>query len=168
MKNLLPFLLVVLCVGGCNRAGSDSNSTSNTAAANNSAKAPSKPVKQIDVPSLLGKTKDEVKKIVGSEPKAEMPEELEWRITDKYDLDVNFDKGKAYKVHYTMPSGLAAGTPEEMGGLIGVDLAGKKPDSDGGLAANFKAVSTPAGAAEVAVYKSGANYNAVLVEIPRK
>src|SRR5829696_1656877 len=95
IKNTLPFILLAICAIACGKFGSDTSSTANSAQANNSAKASSTPVKQIDLPSLLGKSKEEVKKIVGSEPKAEMPEELEWRISDKYDLDVNFDKGKA-------------------------------------------------------------------------
>ena len=170
MKNTLPFLLLVLCLVGCGKSGPDTSSTSNSTN-NSAAKAPSKPVKQLDVPSLIGKSKDEVKTIVGSEPKAEMPAELEWRITDKYDLDVNFDKGgKAKDVTYALPSGLNMGTKtaEEMATLAGIDLAGKKPDSDFESFTIYKGIPVSGGTAEAWFNKISETFRSVRLEVEKK
>jgi len=165
MKNTLPFLLLVICVLGCSKFGPDTASTSNTSANNSAPKI--EPKKMIDVPSLLGKSTDEVKKIVGSEPKDESAYTVNWSVKDSYDLGVDLDKGKAKAVNFALPGGLGADKPEQIAVLAGVDLAGKTPDFHTESFTSYKGLKVGSGTAEATFHQIGETFRSVRLEMEK-
>ena len=131
MKNTLPFLLLIILALGCNKFGPGATTTSNTNSANaNSNAAPAKIAKVVDLPATIGKTKDEIKKMVSATPKAEEPW-LEYDLPEGY-LTVQFTKQKPSSVSFRFKS-ISVGdasisgtdTADQLGTMTGIDVSGK-------------------------------------------
>src|SRR5688572_33186686 len=91
MKNILPIVLLVVSLLGCNKSGPATASNANTNSANTNA-APAKPVKVIDMAGMVGKSRDEIKKMVSAAPKHEDPW-LEYDLPEGY-VTIQFTKEK--------------------------------------------------------------------------
>jgi len=129
MKNTLPFLLLLICALGCNKFGPDTSSTSNTNSAQTNT-TPAKPVKVFDLPAMIGKSKDEIKKVVSATPKHEDPW-LEYE-TPEGDLTIRFTKTKASYATFSFKA-ISVGsasisgtdTADQLGTMAGIDVSGK-------------------------------------------
>ena len=97
------------------------------------------PKKLVDVPSLIGKSPDEVKNIIGLTPKKDTEYDSKGAHyrTDKYefldiddaraDASVKFKNGKFNKFDFSL-MGLVFDTPEELADHFGIDVRGKSTD----------------------------------------
>jgi len=166
MKNTLPFLMLVICLLGCNKFGPDTSSTSNSNAANVKA-SPAPIAKVVDLPATIGKTKNEIKKMINGTPKNEEPW-LEYSLPEA-DLTFRFTKEKADYASFTFKS-ISVGsasisgtdTAEQIGTMAGVDIKGKTPKSTGGLADTYE-VEIGGKKAEVLFYKANGKFNNVMI-----
>ena len=131
MKKTLPLFLLVVCLLGCSKFGPDAASTSNSNSANASA-APAKPVKVVDLPAMVGKSRDEIKKMVTATPKNENPW-LEYDLPEGY-VTIQFTKEKPSDLSFRFKSRAigdasisGTGTADQMGTMAGIDVSGKTP-----------------------------------------
>ena len=131
MKNTLPFLLLVFCVLGCNKFGPNTSSTSNANSANANT-APAKPVKVVDMPAMVGKSRDEIKKMVAATPKHEDPW-LEYELPEG-DLTIQFTKAKPSDLSFRFKwisfgdaSISGTDTADQLGTMTGINVSGKTP-----------------------------------------
>ena len=131
MKKTLPFLLLVVCALGCSKFGPDTASTSNANSANTNA-APAKPVKVVDMPAMVGKSRADIKKMVEAAPKNEEPW-LEYKLPQG-DLTIQFTKEKPSRLTFDFKavsigdatiSGLD--TADNLATMAGIDVSGKTP-----------------------------------------
>ena len=167
MKNTLPLLLLLLCVLACNKFGPDTTSSTANNSGNASAPAP-KIAKLFDLPATIGKSKDEIKKMVTGTPKHEDPW-LEY-VLEEYELTFQFDKkGKASNATFTFKpirignasiSGLE--TAEQIGTMTGIDVKGKTPKSAGGLADTYE-MEIGGEKRDVHFYMVSERYNRVMI-----
>jgi hypothetical protein len=172
MKTTLPFLLLLIFALGCGKFGPDSSTTSNSANsinANANAASP-KIAKLFDLPATIGKSKDEIKKMVTGAPKHEDPW-LEY-VLPEYELTFRFDKnGKASDATFTFKpirigdasiSGLE--TAQQIGTMAGVDVEGKTPKSAGGLADTYE-MEIGGKKTDVSFYKVMDRYHRVMITV---
>ena len=132
MKITLPFLaLLMLCALGCNKSGPTTASTSNTNTSKENT-APATPVKVVDLPGMVGKSRDEIKKMVSATPKHEDPW-LEYDLPEGY-VTIQFTKEKPSDLSFrfnprSIGSATISGTAtaQQMGTMAGIDVAGKTP-----------------------------------------
>src|SRR5687768_7666802 len=168
MKNALPFLLLLVCLIGCSKFGSNSSSTSNANSSNTTANtAPATPKQIVDLPATFGKSKDEIKKVVNATPKSEDPW-LEYDLPEAT-LTFMFDKGKSNQSSFTFKSvrvgdasisGLQ--TAEQLATMAGIDIKGKSPTSTSSLADNYEQ-EIGGQKARIAIYKSNDKYNMIMI-----
>jgi hypothetical protein len=167
MKNTLPFLLLVILALGCNKFGPGASSTSDTNSNANSNAAPAKIAKVVDLPATIGKTKDEIKKMVSATPKAEEPW-LEYDLPEGY-LTVQFTKQKPSSVSFRFKS-ISVGdapisgtdTAEQLGTMTGIDVSGKTATFN---TESFENYDYDAGGkkAEVTFHKVSGKYSSVSI-----
>ena len=131
MKTTLPLLLLLICSLGCNRFGPDTASTSNTNSGTTNA-APAMPVQVVDLPAMVGKSRDEIKKMVAATPKHENPW-LEYDLPEGY-VTIQFTKEKPSDLSFRFQSraignASISGTAnaEQLGRMAGIDVSGKTP-----------------------------------------
>ena len=166
MKNTLPLLILVLCVLACNKFGPDTTSSTSNNSANANSPAP-KITKLVDLPATIGKSKDEIKKMVNGTPKHEDPW-LEYSLPE-YELTFKFDKGKASDATFTFKS-ISVGdasisgteTAEQIGTMAGVDVTGKTPKSVGGLADTYE-VEIGGKKRDVSFYKTAGKFSSIMI-----
>ena len=127
MKITLPIVVLTIAVLGCGRFGAGSNAGTNNGAKSNSTSAAA--VKAVDMPSLVGKSPEEVKKIVGIEPRFETPY-LAFELPQGT-LTVDYMKGRQTTIGFELKaiqvgSQTATGfdSPDKLGDLVGIDLHG--------------------------------------------
>ena len=132
MKKKLLVIALSLAILSCNTM--PTNSPSSVKAT--SSPSPVLPKKLVDVPSLIGKTPEEVISIIGITPEKTFP----WADTNsmgdlrhtyefkdiKESVSVDFRNGKFERFHLTFLR-FSFKTPEELADLFGVDLRGKTP-----------------------------------------
>ena len=132
MKNTLPFLLLIICVLGCNKFGPDTSSTSSSNSSANANAAPGKPVKVVDLPATIGKSKEQIKKMINGTPTHEDP----WLQYDlpEGSLTFRFDKGKASYANFSFKairigdaSISGTDTGDQLATMAGIDIGGKTP-----------------------------------------
>ena len=131
MKNTLPLLVLILCALGCNKFGPDTASTSNSNSTNANA-APAKPIKVVDLPAMVGKSRDEIKKMVAATPKHETPW-LEYDLPEGY-VNIQFTKEKPSDLSFRFNPRSIGGatisgtaTADQMGTMAGINVNGKTP-----------------------------------------
>ena len=166
MKITLPFLLLVICVLGCNKFGPDNGSSSNSNAANRNA-APPKIAKLFDLSATIGKSKDEIKKMVSGTPTHEDPW-LEYSL-ETYELTFKFDKGKAADATFTFKpvsignaSISGTDTAEQLATMAGIDIKGKTPKSTTVLGDTYE-LEIGGKKVDVSLYKVQDKFNAVMI-----
>jgi len=165
MNKILPFLLLIIASLGCGNSGSNSASVSNST--NSSNVAAPKITKLVDLPATIGKSKDDIKKMIPDPPKKEDPW-LEYSLPD-YDLTFRFDKGKADYANFafksiTVGSSTISGldTAEQIGTMAGVDIKGKTPKSTGDLADTYE-YEIGGKKAEISFYKIRGKFSSVMI-----
>lgn len=121
----------MLCALACNKSGPATASTSNTNSTNSNT-APAKPVKVVDLPAMVGKSRDEIKKMISATPKHEDPW-LEYDLPEGY-VNIQFTKEKASDLSFrfnprSIGSATISGTAtaDQMGTMAGIDVSGKTP-----------------------------------------
>ena len=121
----------MLCALACNKSGPATASTSNTNSTNSNT-APAKPVKVVDLPAMVGKSRDEIKKMISATPKHEDPW-LEYDLPEGY-VNIQFTKEKASDLSFrfnprSIGSATISGTAtaDQMGTMAGIDVNGKTP-----------------------------------------
>lgn len=125
-------MIVVSLAAACGGAGSSQSGPANSAnkSANNSAASARPATKVVDIPSLMGKSKDEVKKAVGTAVAKESPEELRFDFPDGK-LTVSFDKMMNSPIYFALPLGsntdAAGDSIERLGQMTGIDMKGRTP-----------------------------------------
>ena len=124
MKIILPIVVLAIAVLGCGRFGAGSNAGNTTGQKANS--APAAAAKAVDMPSLVGKSPDEIKKIVGIEPRFETPY-LAFELPQGT-LTVDYMKGKQTTIGFEPTTG--SDSAEKLGDMVGIDVHGK-PESRG-------------------------------------
>lgn len=99
---------------------------------------PTKPTKVADLPPMLGKSLEEMTTLLG--PSREQGICYGWDLAEG-ELSVCYRDGDSSKklmesLHYRFPPPplftprIAAGSPEEMAPIAGIDLKGRKPDTE--------------------------------------
>lgn len=134
MRAILPIFALSIAVLGCGLFRNDSKVASNNEPAVTA--SPAAPAKAVDMPSLIGKSRDEIKKIVGVEPKAETDPFIEWYLPQGH-LEVSYNnKGKQRRISFSFkPVSVGSQTisgfdsADKLGDLVGVDVHGKSPTS---------------------------------------
>ena len=168
MKNTLPFLLLFICVIGCSKFGPNSSSTSNSNSSNAAATStPAALKKVVDLPATLGKTKDEIKKMVSAAPKSEDPW-LEYELPEA-SLTFMFDKGKANHSSLKFKSisfggGSISGTEtaEQLATMAGIDIKGKAPTSKTALGETYEQ-EIGGKKASITFYNTTGTYDSVII-----
>ena len=169
MKNTLPLLLLIIVALGCNKFGPDTASTSNA----NSAKtntAPATPVKVIDLLSTLGKSKDELKKMISATPTHEDPW-LEYSLPEA-SLTFKFNKAKKADEATFRFKSISIGdasisgtdTAEQLGALAGIDLKGKTPKSASSLADTYE-FEIGGKKSDVSFYHSNGKFETIMIDV---
>lgn len=134
------------------------------------------PAAWINIPSLAGKTPDEIERTVGkslrtvpvTEPPQEVPgENRSYDLAGMKDaLSIRFYKGKAVAFTLNVPPGKELKTAEELGKLAGFELAGKTPAKATDFVSQWNGQFGPAKFAEVSIGKSAkTDYNLVRARI---
>ncbi len=161
-------MLLVISVLGCNKFGPDTSSTSNSNSSNSSYTATAKIAKVVDLPATIGKSRDEIKKMINGTPKSEDPW-LEYSLPEA-ELTFRFDKGKASHATFNFKAVSVGGstvsgtdTAEQLGTMAGVDIKGKSPTSTGGLADTYE-VEIGGKKAQASFYHPGGNFNMVMIQ----
>lgn len=133
MRTILPIFALLIAVLGCGLFRNDSKVASNNEPASTS--SPTAPVKAVDMPSLIGKSRDEIKKIVPAQPKRESDLFVEWDLPQG-NLEVNYHKGKQSRISFIFtPVSFGSQTisgfdsADKLGDLVGIDVHGKTPTS---------------------------------------
>ena len=169
MKNTLPFLVLFVCVIGCNKFGPNSSSTSNSNSTNTPANAqPSAPKKVVDLPATIGKTKDEIKAMVSGTPRSEDPW-LEYSL-ETAELTFMFDKAKKasdatlkFKMVSIGDASISGtDTAEQIATMAGVDIKGKTPTSTSSLADTYEQ-QINGKKAEVVIYHTNGKFDTVMI-----
>jgi hypothetical protein len=131
MKNLLLILLLSLSVLSCNLlTRRDSPSTVQPTPS----PSPVAPKKIVDVPSLIGKTPDEVKSIIGLTPKIGTDftskgvrhRDYKYEFRDIGTASIKF-KNEKFDGFFIILDKFIFDTPEQLGDFFGVDVRGKTP-----------------------------------------
>jgi hypothetical protein len=138
---LVAALCVLVCVMGCGKL-SGGGGTANTAGPSNSANsAESAPVKALDIASIVGKSPDDIKKVLGPPTRESggAAPSYTWELPQG-DLFVNADYKDKKKVDFmTFTSKIIVvgnqtaqgyATYDKLGDLIGFDTRGKTPTSE--------------------------------------
>lgn len=169
INTFIIILTLVVVVAGCGgfRSASDGAKSSPTPVS-----TPAQPKKVVDLPALLGKSRDEMVKIVGKEPKRESAGlYIDWDV-ELGTVHVNYDIKKVptrYNFSFqtqAVGSQLLMGTetPDQLAGMAGIDLQGKTPTGTGmyptieGLTINGKTVKVVFGTVRE-------KYNSVTIEL---
>ena len=120
MKTIIPLMLLIVAVAACGRFQTGENA----------APAARPATKVVDIPSLIGKSKDEVKKSVTKSVSAETPEELKFDFPDGK-LTVSFNEGIGRPIYFAVPRGpdieTAGASIERLGEFTGIDMKGRTP-----------------------------------------
>ena len=185
MKNIALIIIVPLVslLTGCGNSTTTPitpNANAPQVAPSNTNKAPeTRPqatVAGINIPSLAGKSTDEIEAAVGKAlrtvPITEPPQEVpgEYRNYDlagmKDALSIRFYKGKAVALTLNVPARKELKTAEELGKLAGFDLAGKNPAKATEFVTQWNGQFGPARFAEVSIGKSQkTDYNLIRARI---
>lgn len=137
MTRSIPLLIIVAVVLGCNLFRGTTNTNSGPANT-----APERAKKLVDIPSLIGKPLDEVKKELG-EPAQKISDTIhKWKFDQggpRGDLTLYCDYRKPSKVErigFSMETIYAEGyafsgfpTYDKLGDTVGIDVRGKTPKS---------------------------------------
>gem|GEM_PF-3296344 len=171
-------LVIGLCVIGCGRFGGGSATGDGGNANANSNAEPSRAKMAVDITPLVGKSIDEIKKVLGP-PSGELAGRFRWEFPQG-DLaaETNYKDKTKNKVDYLefsakviVVGGQAAqGYPdyERMGDLIGLDMRGKTPtatakgDTDDTTFEKYQIGSTTVD--RITFNKVSGNYRSVIVE----
>lgn len=132
-QSVAALLMLLAAVLGCGRFQSGTaNSNSAVNSANSS--APSAVTKVADVTSLVGKSKDEVKRLVTGGRVTYDPSDAISYEFPQGELSFNWNDAIDNPITFTLPMASAGGesyslgdTAERLGEYIGVDLKGKTP-----------------------------------------
>lgn len=164
MKFALPIIVLSMVVLACGRFGNSWNTVADNSPSPNSSPTPI--VKAVDIPGLIGKSTDEVKKLVPVAPKSETPW-LEYELPQG-DLTIWYTKGKQTRISFTirpvrMGSQSASGfsSPEKLGDLVGIDVHGKPVPPANGSFCTYKDVNINGKPREVTFSKIGESFNGV-------
>jgi hypothetical protein len=168
MKKTLPLFLLVVCLLGCSKFGPDAASISNSNSANSNA-APAKPVQVVNLPAMVGKSRDEIKKMVSATPKNENPW-LEYDLPEAY-VTIQFTKEKPSSLSFRFKSrafGEASisgtGTADQLGTMAGIDVSGKTPRNTSQSFDNYD-YEIDGKKVEVTFEKLSNTYNAVSIHL---
>lgn len=136
MKKIFLIVALSLVVLSCNMMRSNSPSTVEPTPS----PSPVTPKKIIDVPSLLGKTRDEIKNIIGLTPKyvTESRTYGVHSLIDGYEFKdigtatIQFENGKFIELTFNIDQikSVILDTPEQLGDMVGVDVHGKPPTTN--------------------------------------
>ena len=167
MKPIIPIGILCLCALGCNKFGPQAGSESNTAANANSA-APAAIKKVIDLPATIGKSKDEIKKMVNATPTHEEP----WLEYDLPEASLTFKFGKDMKasdasfrfkaVTIGNSSISGASTAEQLATMAGVDIRGKTPTTTGSIADSYDQ-DINGRKMSIAIYHTDGTFDSVMI-----
>lgn len=144
MTNTLPLILLLFSALACGKFGPDTTSSTSNNSSNSNAEKP-KLQQVVDLPATIGKTKDEIKKMVNGTPKSEDPW-LEYTL-ETAELTFMFDsKTKkasdstlSFKaISFGNASILGTDTAEQLGTMAGIDVKGKTPKSVSALADTYE------------------------------
>ena len=140
-------LLFCLVATGCGTSSTNSNvvsnnnthpAPSNTTAQNNSTAAPVAGHQSIDMASLIGKSRDELKKTIKATPSEDNEDLISWNFPEGM-LKANFSDGKQSQISFSFEPGKTGPsksadftTPEKLGDLVGVNVHEKTPSSSKG------------------------------------
>jgi hypothetical protein len=159
MRIILPLIVLMLVVLACGRFGSGPGAGSN---ANRSNSAPTAAAKAVDMPSLVGRSNEEIKSIVGVEPKYETPY-LAIELPQG-ELTVDSMKGKQTSIGFK-PKGTAYATPDKLGDLVGIDLKGIPVPTSSGEYYFYDDVKTPKGTLKrVSLHKTGDSFDQISID----
>jgi hypothetical protein len=165
MKNTILLLSLVICVLGCNRVTAP---PVNSNLANTSA-TPAQPVKVVDLPSLVVKSRDEIKEIVRGVPTRETPDSLEYSFP-QCDLTIQYTKDKPSRISFSFKMFLVGdrtmsgtNTADQLGDMVRIDVHGQTPTSTNGP---FHIYEQAIGGKKVAVtfHKIGDQFTSVAIE----
>jgi len=159
---------MVMVALGCSKFGPNSSSTTNSANSNaNSNAAPVKIAKIVDLPGTFGKTKDQIKSMISTEPKSENPW-LEYELPEAT-LTFMFIKGKANHSSFrfkTISFGGASisgtDTAEQLATMAGIDIKGKTPTSTTSIADSYEQ-DIDGKKASIAIYHSGGKFESIII-----
>jgi hypothetical protein len=150
----------------CNKFGPDTSSQSNNSA--NANATPAKLAKVIDLPATIGKTKDEIKKMVNGTPTHEDP----WLEYSLELAELTFMFGKTAKatdatlkfksVSFGNASISGTDTAEQLATMAGIDLKGKTPKSTSALADTYE-IEVGGKKAEAVIYHSNGKFDTVMI-----
>jgi len=158
MRVILPAIVLTLVVLGCGRFGAGSNADSNSAKSNS---APAS-AKAVDLPSLVGKSNDEIKTIVGIEPRFETPY-LAFELPQG-ELTVDSMKGRQTSIGFKAKGG-AFSTPDKLGDLVGIDLRGIPVPTPSGEFYFYDDVKTSRGTLKrVSLHKTGDSFDQISID----
>jgi len=169
MKITLPVIVLVIAVLGCGRFGTGSGSNAGTNDAPKTNSTPAAPVKAFDMPSLVDKSRDEVKKIMNVTPKSEDPW-LEYDLPQGY-LTIWYTKGKQSHLSFDLKSiqvgsQTASGfaSPEQLGDLVGIDVHGKPLPTENGGFYKYEGLNLNGKPRNVTFHKVGNGFSGVSVD----
>ena len=160
MRITLPIILLTLAVLGCGRFGAGTETGSNAAKTN---AAPASAGKAVDMPSLVGKSPEDIKKIVGTEPRFETPY-LSFDLPQGT-LTVDYAKGKQTTIGFDAKAP-GFDSAEKLGDVVGIDVKGKTESNASGeyhyyegLGAGGKALP------QVTFHKAGDKFDHVSIDV---
>src|SRR5688572_21814958 len=78
MKLIFPVTVLFIAALACGRFGA--NSTANSNNASNANLKPAPPVKAVDVPAMIGKSGDEIKKMIPTAPDFDQYDQKSWTL----------------------------------------------------------------------------------------
>jgi len=159
MQIILPLIALMLAVLACGRFGAGSNADSNSAKSNS---APPAVAKAVDLPGLVGKSNEEIKTIVGVEPRFETPY-LAIELPQG-ELTVDSMKGRQTSIGFKA-KGTGFATPDKLGDLVGIDLKGIPVPTSSGEYYFYDDVKTPRGTLKrVSLHKTGDSFDQISID----
>jgi hypothetical protein len=145
---------------GCGRFGAGSNAGSNAVKSNS---APATGTKAVDMPGLVGKSTEEIKTIVGVEPRFETPY-LAFELPDG-ELTVDSMKGKQTSIGFKA-KGPGFASADKLGDLVGIDLRGLPAPASSGEYSFYDDVKTSKGTLKrVSLHKTGDNFDQISIDL---
>ena len=125
-------MLLVIYVLGCNSVTAPPSNLNLV----NTNPAPDKPVKVVDLPSIIGKSRDEIKMMVRGVPTGDDP--LEYSFPQGK-VTIQFTKDKPRSISFNFKTNsvgdstvLGTDRADQLGDIVGIDVHGKTPNSING------------------------------------
>jgi len=118
-----------------------------------------KPTQAIDLPSIIGKSRQEITKILGLPPHKEDSVSIHWELPEGTLMVFKKENGETSFISYRlMESYSGFGSPEEMAKLVNIDVQRRKPREIHSGSQIYDNVSANGKTFDVAVDKEGRTY----------